>query len=291
MEHLKGFFSQFKIRWSDSGYHRMVNPLDTSKHYNMVVCFERNFVQDWKTGYNTSIPKFIQEITKCTYKEAVEFAGILEPTLSDKVYKDTLYTTGARFPEGTIPLDNPCGFALRARTYLLDRKLNVGKLVNDGWGVGAGNNVWFGRVIIPYKVSGRLSYYSGRSFIGGYPKYLNATASDVNIGKSELFYNQDALVKYSSGWLVEGVIDAETIGDNAIAASGWKLSDKQISLISNSAWKSLHIVPDTGFELKAIATGLYFKNKLSVFVHKIAAPFKDVNEAGVSNIIINETPL
>ena len=83
MQHLKDYFSQFRIRFSDSGYHRMINPFDTSRHYNMVVNFSQNFTYDWKTGYSKSIAGFVADHSGMAYQDAVDFVGLLDiPTLS-----------------------------------------------------------------------------------------------------------------------------------------------------------------------------------------------------------------
>jgi len=281
---LKDFFSQFDIRFSDTGFHRFKNPFDVSKNKNMVVNFDQDFVQDWKTGYKKSIAGFISDFLGIGYIDATELVGVIDRPLQLKIPKETL--SGVSLPP-SVSLFNDCIMADRARAYLKERKLDLGILDDKGWCVGM-EGVWLGRIIIPFKIKGQLKYYIGRNFIGSEPKYQNPLSSDVGVGKSELFYNQDALVTKPEGCLVEGAIDAETIGDSAIASLGWKLSKAQISLIVNSRWKSLHIVPDKGFHDKAKATALYFTPYMDVYIHKVAEPFKDINEAGLGNLIISQ---
>ena len=76
-------------------------------------------------------------------------------------------------------------------------------------------------------------------------------------------------------------------GDNCVASLGWKLSNQQISLISNSRWKELHIIPDRGFENQALATALFFTGKMDVYIHSLPAGSKDVNDCGFENVIFN----
>jgi hypothetical protein len=295
MQHLKDYFSQFKIRWSDHGYHRMIDPMDDSRKYNMVVNFDYNFVQNWRSGYYNSIAGFISDFQGMSLKDAIEFVGdidipILRGTHAPDKFADPALIVGVKLPEEWCDLYSDNFMGDRCRQYLIERKLDLSECQDMGWGFcHAGEYV--GRLIIPYKVQGKLVYYSGRSFIGGDPKYKNPRTEDIGVGKSEIFYNQDALYRFKEGWLLEGVIDAVTIGKNAIAASGWKLSASQISLIMHSRWKILNIIPDEGFELEAVATGLYFKNQMAVHIHKIPKGGKDVNQCGFNNVIFNALSL
>lgn len=291
MQHLKDYFSQFRIRFSDSGYHRMINPFDTSRHYNMVVNFSQNFTYDWKTGYSKSIAGFVADYSGMAYQDAVDFVGLLDiPTLSGvKPVFNPESSSDVAMPLTTSLFENSV-LGERARNYLIERKFDLNVLDDKGWTVGV-EGKWLGRIIIPFKIKGKLVYYIGRTFLGEDPKYLNPISTDVGVGKSELLYNQDALYTDTKGYLVEGVMDAETVGDNCVASLGWKLSNHQISLISNSRWKELHIIPDRGFENQALATALFFTGKMDVYIHSLPAGSKDVNDCGFENIILSNNSI
>lgn len=287
MQHLKDYFSQFNIRFSDTGYHRFINPFDTSRHRNMVVNFEINMVYDWKLGYSTTVAKFVSDHSGMPYQDAVDFVGLLDiPTLSGvRPVFNPESSSDVVMPLTTSLFENSV-LGERARNYLIERKFDLNVLDDKGWTVGV-EGKWLGRIIIPFKIKGKLVYYIGRTFLGEDPKYLNPISTDVGVGKSELLYNQDALYTDTKGYLVEGVMDAETVGDNCVASLGWKLSNHQVSLISNSRWKELHIIPDRGFENQAMATALFFIGKMDVYIHSLPAGAKDVNDCGFENVIFN----
>ena len=294
MQHLVDFFSQFDLRQKSSGFHRFKNPLDPStKKLNAVVNFSHNFVEDHKLAYKASIAKFVSEVMNISMSDAIDFVGIIDipvlPNVSESITDNAFFINlNNTLPEGWKPLDDESFLGLRCRDYWENRKMDVEKLCSKGWGF-CEEGPYFGRTIIPYRVMGKLVYYTARDFIGSDPKYLYPSTEAVKVGKTDVLYNQDALYKYTKGFMVEGAVDAECVGDNCVALGGWKLSTNQISLIRNSLWKELHIIPDKGFELKATAAALYFKDIMTVFIHKIPEHLgKDVNEVGFENIIFSK---
>lgn len=289
MQHLIEFFSQYKFRESSSGYHRFVDPLDTSKHCNAVVNFERNFVENHKLGYRTTIVKFYKDVVGCSYEDAKLFVGDIATSFYCNIPKSLINKSTylkTCLPDEYLPLYHDSFYGERCRLYWKERGLSIDKLIDKGWGYCEEGKYKY-RTIIPYKVLGKSVYFQARSFMNQTPKYL--FPSEPLIGKSDLVYNQDALYRYDWGFMVEGAVDAECVGDNCIALGGWKLSSAQIDLIRKSKWKELHIIPDKGFELKAKAASFYFKDKMDVYLHTINPEVegKDVNEVGLSNIIFS----
>ncbi len=297
MNHLLEFFSQFELSQKSNGFHRFRNPLDLStRKKNAVVNFAHNFVEDHKLSYKVSIAQFISDVTNCSIHEARDFVGVVDIPLISNVSGSVIdpsffINLHSVLPEGWVSLDSEGFLAERCRNYWIDRKMDIARLSAKGWGL-CESGPYIGRTIIPYKVSGKLVYFTARDFLGSTPKYLFPSTESVGVGKTDLIYNQDALYKYTKGFLVEGAVDAECVGDNCVAIGGWKLSTNQISVIRNSLWKELHIIPDVGFELKARASAMYFTDVMSVYIHKIPAHLgKDVNEVGFKNIIFSENKL
>lgn len=256
----------------------------------MVVNFQMNFVQDWKTGYKESIAGFVADYTKCSFKDAMDFVGHIDvPMMTTKVIDMQERTSHAiKFPEGTKSLEHESWFGNIARRYLNERFERHGldwQYFNQrGWSF-CEDGYWQGRLIIPYKIKGKLVTYTGRSIVNHDTKYLFPRNEDVLVGKSDVVYNQDALFKYNSGYIVEGAIDAETIGDNAIAIGGWKPSVAQIDLIRKSRWKTVRLVPDRGFEYRTTAFGYRLTDVMDVFIDAVPEPHKDVNDCGFDLII------
>ena len=294
MNHLIDFFSEYGLSQKSSGYHRFKNPLDpTTRHKNAVVNFNFNFVEDHKMGYRSSIAAFVADVKGWTMEEANSFVGIISTNVFVNVDDAVVNFSLLRSLTSVLPVEyteltDNSFMGERCRTYWQSRGMNVDILSSKGWGF-CGDGFFSGRTIIPYKVMGKTVYFTARTFIDSDPKYLFPSTEKVGIGKSRLVYNHDALYKYDSGFIVEGAVDAECVGDNCIALGGWKMSENQIAMIRKSRWKRLDIIPDKGFELKAYAAGLYFKDIMDVYIHRIPDGIgKDVNEVGIKNIIFSD---
>jgi hypothetical protein len=274
----------FGIQVKSSGYHRLRNPMDNSRHTNMVINFDRNFVEDHKTGYRNSVAGFLVDANLMSFQEAIMVTGDFSSPLikNENIFKEVDTESTVRLPAMHSLFDDTI-MAERCRNYWTSRGFDIHSLDAKGWGW-SDETRWFGRTIIPFKVKGMLVYYIGRTFMGADPKYLNPESVDVSVGKTQLFYNQDALYRYNEGFLVEGVTDAEKVGPNCIASLGWKLSEIQIGLIIKSRWKVLNIIPDVGFLNKAISTALYFQPYMEVRVHKLPDGIKDIGEISINDL-------
>lgn len=260
----------------DNDYIRLKNPFDKSSHKNMVVSLKFNFVQDWKTGYSTNVTKFIADYLNISYSEALSLTGEFSTPIQ---LKKSLQVTnnGLTLPNNDFLFEDTY-WAGVARDYLLSRDMDLYNLILKGWCVGT-EGKWTARLIIPFKDSKGIYYYIGRTIKNDDPKYLNPKAEDVQINKSDVLYNKSALIKYDEGYLVEGVTDAEQIGDNAIASLGWKLSPNQIRFIRESRWKKLNIILDRGAEYRGVSTALNFVDKMEVNLFTVPEEFKDVQES------------
>jgi DNA primase len=142
-----------------------------------------------------------------------------------------------------------------ARKYVKGRGFDVDDMGYKGWGYGTEGD-YFGYIIIPFYIGGKLIYYNARRYMGGGPKYRNPAIEDFGIGKSLIMYNIDALGLYTTVYLVEGAINAETIGDQGIATGGKKISHYQISMILKSDVKNVIILLDPDAIKDAIKVGL-----------------------------------
>ncbi len=296
MNHLVDFFSEFGLSQKSSGYHRFKNPLDpNTRHKNAVVNFTYNFVEDHKMGYRSSIASFVASVKGWTLDQAIEFVGIIGNPVHINVDDAVVNYNFLRSITSVLPVEyseitENSYMGERCRNYWIARGINIDFLAAKGWGF-CSEGAYQGRTIIPYRVMGKTVYFTARDFIGQSIRYLFPSTESIGIGKSKLLYNQDALYKYDSGWLVEGAVDSICVGDNCVALGGWKPSEYQINLIRKSMWKRLDIIPDEGFELKAKATGLYFRDIMDVYVHKIPIGGKDVNNVGFKNVIFSNKKL
>lgn len=142
-----------------------------------------------------------------------------------------------------------------------------------------------GMIILPFYRQGRLVYYIGRRYIAfGVNKFDNPDSEQFGIGKTELIFNEDALQVYETIYIVESVINALTLGANAIAIMGKKISPIQLSKILRSPCKRVVICLDPDAIIEAAQLGLKLVEHKRVKV--IEFPEKqDVNDLGKKWVI------
>lgn len=145
--------------------------------------------------------------------------------------------------------------ARQARKYIISRRFDPEEVSYKGWGY-CTTGPYLGYIIIPFYIGGKLVYFNARRYLGSGPKYNNPKIDEFGIGKSLIIYNLDALAIYDEIYLVEGVINADTIGDNAIASGGKKISYYQISAIIKSPVEKVSIILDPDALEDAIKAGL-----------------------------------
>lgn len=165
-----------------------------------------------------------------------------------------------------------------ARNYIKGRNLRIMKLSAQGIGY-CTRGEYAGHIILPFYQNNKLIYFIGRQFIHLGEKFKNPNSNDFGIGKSSIIYNVDALTIYTKIYVVESVINALTIGNNAIAILGKKISSYQKSMILRSPAKEIILCldPDAINDTIKLALELVrFKQvKIIQFPDK-----KDVNDMG-----------
>jgi hypothetical protein len=168
--------------------------------------------------------------------EGVEYK---EPQLQELIEKPLILPEGFRLlSQGNSQI------AMAMRNYVENKRgLDPYRLAQRGWGYCVGDRL-FGYLIIPYYLQGKLVYYTTRRVMGSGPKFDNPDIEDIGIGKSVLIYNYDALHYHEHVYLVESAMNAETLGDNACAFGGKKLSKHQITSIITSPCERVTIILD-----------------------------------------------
>lgn len=174
--------------------------------------------------------------------------------------------------------------------YIQRRGYTVDSVKRCGWGYCTSGPL-LGHLILPFFQEGKLIYYHARLVIGTGPKYNNPNTSLTGVGKGFILYNADALVLYDKVFVCEGVFNATTLSEQAIAAGGKILSKYQINQILKSPVEKVVIVLDPDAITWAIDLALQlipFK-KVKVVMLPIG---KDVNDLGreATMEIIRSTP-
>lgn len=168
--------------------------------------------------------------------------------------------------------------ARAARRYLSKRGFDIKKLSEAGWGYCVEGDYW-GYIIIPFYMGGRLVYFNARLFAGDGPKYNNPNIEDFGLGKSMLIYNLDSLGMYKTVYIVESAMNARTIGDNAIATGGKAVSGWQRNVIIKSPVEKVIIGLDDDAIEDAVKLALKFHEHKKVKIMQFPQG-KDINDLG-----------
>lgn len=195
------------------------------------------------------------------------------------------------FPDGYVNLAlGSSTLAKLARAYVKGRGFDPYEKAYEGWGYGT-KGEYFGYIIIPFYIGGKLIYYNARKFTGSGVKYKNPKIEDFGIGKSLIMYHIDALAMYDEIYLVEGAINADTIGDEAIASGGKKIADYQLSMIIKSDVEKINILldPDAIDDSIKVAMTLCFHKQIRIVTWD---GNDDVNDLGKDETLkrCNATP-
>lgn len=151
------------------------------------------------------------------------------------------------------------------RNYLKHRGFNIDELSKQGIGYCTKGD-YFGYVILPFYSNGKLTYFNARLVIGNGPRYNNPPKSVTGLGKEFLIFNEDALELYNQVYICEGVFNALTIGERAIATMGKAVSSYQINKLIKSPVKRFILLLDPDAKKQAISLALKLVNFKSVKV-------------------------
>ena len=168
--------------------------------------------------------------------------------------------------------------AKSARSYMKNRGFNIDTLSAKGFGYCVEGN-HFGHIIMPFFAEGKMVYFHARNFLNTGPKFNNPPIEDFGVGKSTLIYNRDALYLYKRVFIVESVLNAETIGDNGIVLGGKKISNYQYSDIVNSPVEKVIILLDPDAYKEALELGLRLVHHKKTKVVLLTGD-NDVNDLG-----------
>ena len=253
---------------------------DCGKEQKYGINLPSNRSNCFKCGYNRQPFNVMMDNERFTNKhEAMNFLmqfeemGYVEPKVERSEEKPVL------LPEGfKLILFGDSQWGKSARRYLSNRGFDINELAYSGWGY-CTEGKHKGYIIIPFYKNGKLFYFNARLYMGSGPKYNNPKAEDFGIGKSKIIYNVDALKKYEKIYIVESAMNAQTLGDQAIALGGKAISSAQFSEIIKAPANKLVIILDSDATKEAVkqACDLSFHKNVKVI---FMPDGKDVNDIG-----------
>lgn len=164
------------------------------------------------------------------------------------------------------------------RNYLKHRGFDINELSRQGIGYCTKGD-YFGYVILPFYSNGKLTYFNARLVIGNGPRYNNPPKSVTGLGKEFLIFNEDALELYSQIYICEGVFNALTMGERAIATMGKAVSTYQINKLIKSPVKRFILLLDPDAKKQSINLALKLIDFKSVKVVYLPEG-EDVNSIG-----------
>ena len=138
-------------------------------------------------------------------------------------------------------------------------------------------------VFFTYDNNGEYIYWNTRSILPDpYIKSFNGVARDGERSKRNVVFNLNIARKYDKMVIVEGVIDALTIGDNAVATFGSHVTDNQIGIILDNIKPEtqIYVMLDRDAPKESLKTAdrLYAKHKNTFIV--ISPTDEDANDIG-----------
>lgn len=294
------FKTNFGLKASTKGWHLCKCPFcnEVQDRKKFAIHFGYQWAKCWICGYHEDIVTFVVDyegVTPQQAKQILQEQEVTKVTFDIEFESDNYIKSEVELPIGFTPIGMGEGaLGVRAREYLKSRGFNIKQLDREGFGycnayADREDDNYFGYIIIPFKVMGKLVYYIGRDFIGNFLRYKNPAREKFGIGKSEVLFNQDALEMYDEAFLMEGWSDAKTWGEQGLAYLGSKLSKEQSRIILESDCRRLVFVPDAGvdgqgksFYEKGLEMASDFVNHKEVMVLdlNVLGPDVDVNSIG-----------
>lgn len=237
------------------------------------VNISRNRTNCFVCGYNRPPVEAIKELEGLnTYPEVLKLldSGNFDThEFREEKVELREYKEGFHLPEGfRLLTQGKSQLAKSARSYVKSRGFNVKEMSAKGWGYCSGNEVMFGYLIMPFYNHGKLVYYNARNFLSNGPKYNNPNIDDTGVGKSSIWYNQDAMFMYKQIYITEGLINAETMGNRAMASGGKFVSAYQINDLIKSPVERVVIIldPDAVDRAVSLALSIIGHKKVKVIV-------------------------
>lgn len=224
----------------------------------------KEFVSEYEEGYINLREEFVDDIGGTYRNKVIELP---------KGYKTILEGKGL--------------IADRARDYLTGRGFDLEILDRMGVGYCNENNEdykknYFGYIILPFKKENKLYYYNGRDFIGNVLRYKNPGKEELGVGKADLMFNEDCMNFKPEVFIMEGVFDAMSLEDNAVAIQGKFLSTVQKTKILQSRCNSFVVCLDDKFYKDSLRLAAQLIEHKTVYALRLEGG--DPNELGAEVI-------
>jgi len=168
----------------------------------------------------------------------------------------------------------------KLKDFIADRRINNAFIAHSGR--------YKSRIIIPVINNNKLVYFQGRTLyddIG--PKYLNPS-----VEKTPIIFNSDVIVRDRDIIIVEGLIDAMSVGSQCTSTLGADFSDDKLEILFGMTNHTVIICADNDeagiTSIKRVLKKSIYKKVLKYFLMpKHLSHIKDMNKLLVSDIVDN----
>lgn len=151
-------------------------------------------------------------------------------------------------------------------------------------------------VFFCYDEQGKYQYWNTRAIFPSNPKSINAPEVPDHLGKGDVIYNLYPALAHETVVLTEGVPDAMTIGENAVATYGKTLTNNQKALLVNNLRPDQDLIimldMDAWDSITALAIELYKYHENTYMLYNPTR--QDANSLGKNvalNVIYNDRNL
>lgn len=279
-----GYFRQkLDLKQSTKGWWRC-DCIECGGHHTMGINLSYNQIKCFKCEYKAPPLKTIMEIERFdSYAKVHDLLRVQEEF--DSFDRGPIRERQPFIEEITLPrefksiLVADSRLGRYAQSYLRDRRrFDLVELGLKGVGYCA-KGEYCGYIIFPIHVRNKLVFYQARQFIDMGPKMKNPEEEKFGIGKSEILYNEDALIIYKHVRLVESITNALTLGDKGVASLGKTLSTKQFQKLIKTPYESITIMLDSDAYYDAIQLAIQLVMYKKVRVVRMPDG-QDVNDLG-----------
>lgn len=277
-------YQYFTQRWGAQPYRRgwlKGDCPDCGRDKKWGVNISTNRTNCFSCGYNEKPLETVAHIENLlTTNEVLNFLGTFEGLeFREEILKPFEINPNATLPEGyTNIIRGKSRLAKSARNYIKQRGFDIKEVSRAGWGYCTEGH-YMGYIIMPFYKQGKLVYFNARRYMFDGPKFDNPSVEDFGIGKSMLIYNEDCLELFKTVWITEGLMNARTIGDNAVSTGGKKYSNYQLNVFLKSQTEKFIIAFDNDGYDDAIRLALqlapFKKVKVIYFPDE-----RDINDLG-----------
>lgn len=246
-EKVLGFIQQhFDYKHRKNGaWVTICSPFDGDTGYHFNINIEKAICHDWRgdtwVGYDKngkpaqkSFLRFVQRYLKCSFDDAVK--AVLGSSVDLKALRKEERPKGqVELPFGSkLILGSDSKASLICRNYLNSRGISDGLIERYGICHCGTDIIW------PYFEFDELVYWQSRSILDKVFRFPEVEG----VGKGDYLYGFDLVEARKSVIITEAIIDAISLGDQAVASGGASLTAKQVRKLRFLQPGSVILAPD-----------------------------------------------